>query len=243
MQFTPVHFAAALKIALLLAHVPLDHVDQIVQDATAAIDFATTTQVMLMNYMTYVVAQAHTLNPAPAPAIVPAQQRVTEVQVKLILQPVVKAAIEACSPPFNAATWVAHWGPPVVTLVTAPGTIITSVRTVERIQLICADLRKKAPLTTAAICAGPIPRPAEAATAAAIAFVLKAYFVRLVRQYLYKVGEDALQANRAFSSTVPAALLDKILADLGEQTYVAHDIPAGSHAASRSTTVPPKRKR
>ena len=127
----------------------------------------------------------------------------------MILGPIVKAAIALCTPAFDQTAFIAMWG----ALVLEPKTIIHSKLTAERIALIGADFRKKAPITAAAICAGPIPRPAERTTTAAIGFVLRGYFTRLVRQYRYKVGEEALQANRAFSSTVQATLLNKVLVD------------------------------
>lgn len=226
--FTLEQFTGTLKMALLIARVQPTRADNIIQAATGVIDLTVVTRANAMILITSIVRQATVPDPAPAPGPIAALQRFTEPQVRLILGPVVRVAIAECAPVFCQATHVAMWGPHIVTLITEPRRLIHSVRTAERITAIGTELRKKAPLTCAAICAGPIPRPADNAIAAAITFVLSSYFSRLVRQYLYKVTEEALQANRAFSSTVPAALLNKILVDLGEPNYITSDIPVSS---------------
>lgn len=231
MQLSAASFAGALRFSLLFEHVPPARAESIIQAAVAVINFNTVTHQQLRTFSAQIIIQARAPAPALAPVGTPAAPvKLTEPQVRMILGPVIKAAIALCAPAFDQTAYIAMWGAPVITLVLEPKTIIHSKLTAERIALIGADFRKKAPITAAAICAGPIPRPTERTTTAAIGFVLRGYFTRLVRQYLYKVGEEALQANRAFSSTVQATLLNKVLVDLGEQDYVTQDIPAGSQA-------------
>ena len=225
MEFTVASFSGTLKMALLLQRVLPARADAIVLAASAAFDLTQANRAKTMAFITQIVQQSTV--PVVQAAVPTGTQRLTDGQVRLILGPVVRAAIDECAPPFCQVAFVAVWGAPIITLVLDPKMIIFSVRTVERITEIGKELRKRAPITCAAICTGPIPRPADGAIAAAITYVLGAYFARLVRQYLYKVTEEALQAQRAFSSVVPAALLNRILTDLGEPIYVTADIPVG----------------
>ena len=225
-------FSRLIQVALTLGNFDTDTVTRIVTAASTHWDPTTMTIPAIQGVVDAIVKHTHSVRSAKAPAPLiaapVANVRLDDGEIKEILAPAVRMAVDACLPPFDRTTTVASWGPVLQQMLLNPDTIITSQKTCNKVRELGTEFRTKTPLTFAAISNGPITRPTEAACAAAIKWTLEQYSTRFVRQYLYKVCESALQHARAHNSSVPAVMLNQVLQGLGETTFIFADIPITS---------------
>lgn len=232
-------FARLLQMSLTIAEFDTANITRIVTVASGHWDTTTMTLPEIQNVVDQIVQHAHRVRianaPAPLIAHTVANVRLGDEDILAILRPAVRSGIDACLPVSDQSTTVASWGITLQQMILNPEAIITSQKTCVNVRKIGTEFRTKTPLTFAAIAHGPITRPATNAVAAAIKWTVDQYATRLVRQYLYKVCEGALQNARAHNSSIPAVLLNSVLSGLGETTYITSDIPITNTTSANPT--------